>query len=138
MKVDGRCFCGFLTYVAEIDPEHVEICHCTDCQTISSSAFRVVVPAEPGTFRLLTGEPTKFVKTADSGTKRVLAFCPQCGTAIYSGPAEENATGKPAFFGLRVGSLLQRDQLPPKTQYWMRSRQHWLDGVNTLKGLETE
>ena len=49
MKVDGRCHCGFLSYVAEVDPEQVEICHCTDCQTLSGSAFRVVVPAEPRT-----------------------------------------------------------------------------------------
>ena len=138
MKVDGRCFCGFLTYVAEVDPERVEVCHCTDCQTIASSAFRVVVPAEPGSFRLLTGEPTKFVKVADNGARRVLAFCPKCGTAIYSGPDGEPPAGKPVFFGLRVGTLLQRNALPPKAQYWMRSRQHWLSNLDSLKAFETE
>lgn len=138
MKVDGRCFCGFLTYVAEIDPERVEICHCTDCQTIASSAFRVMVPAEPGSFKLLSGEPTIYVKIAESGSKRDLAFCPKCGTAIYSGPTGEPPPGKPVYFGLRVGTLLQRDQLPPKAQYWVRSRQHWLRDVNALKAFEME
>jgi hypothetical protein len=137
VKVDGRCYCGHITYVAEIDPNRVEICHCTDCQAFSSSAFRIVVPAEPGTFQLLTGEPTKFVKTAESGTKRVQAFCPTCGTPIYSGPADESAS-EPAFLGLRVGSLLQRDQLPPKEQYWTRSRRHWLDDLDRLRTFKTE
>ena len=58
MKVDGACFCGDLTYEAEIDPETVLLCHCTDCQTLGSGAFRVVVPAIAGTFRLLSGQPT--------------------------------------------------------------------------------
>ena len=26
MKVDGSCFCGYLTYAAEIDPATVELC----------------------------------------------------------------------------------------------------------------
>jgi hypothetical protein len=42
MKIDGRCHCGYITYQAEIDPEKVMICHCTDCQTLSGSAFRTV------------------------------------------------------------------------------------------------
>jgi hypothetical protein len=45
LKIDGGCHCGLITYEAEVDPEHVEICHCTDCQSLSGSAFRVFVPA---------------------------------------------------------------------------------------------
>ena len=43
MKIDGTCHCGNITYQAEIDPDQVYICHCTDCQTISGSAFRWAV-----------------------------------------------------------------------------------------------
>jgi hypothetical protein len=39
MKIDGACHCGSITYAAEIDPQTVAICHCTDCQTLSGSAF---------------------------------------------------------------------------------------------------
>ena len=34
MRIHGRCHCGFIAYEAEIDPEKVMICHCTDCQTL--------------------------------------------------------------------------------------------------------
>jgi hypothetical protein len=34
MKIDGRCHCGYIAYEAEIDPENVLVCHCTDCQTL--------------------------------------------------------------------------------------------------------
>ena len=41
MKIDGECLCGDVAYEAEIDPENVGLCHCTDCQTLSGSAFRI-------------------------------------------------------------------------------------------------
>ena len=41
MKIDGGCHCGYLTYEAEIDETKISICHCTDCQALSGTAFRV-------------------------------------------------------------------------------------------------
>jgi len=52
MEIDGGCHCGNITYGAEIDPETVGICHCTDCQSLSGSAFRVSVRASKDGFRL--------------------------------------------------------------------------------------
>ena len=43
MKIDGGCLCRHITYQAEVDPDKVAICHCTDCQTNSGTAFGVVV-----------------------------------------------------------------------------------------------
>src|SRR6516164_2510748 len=40
MKIDGRCHCGEITFEGEVDPDALNICHCTDCQTLSGSAFR--------------------------------------------------------------------------------------------------
>lgn len=134
MKVDGACFCGELTFEAEIDPEKVVICNCTDCQTLSGSAFRVIVPAIEGSFRLLTGEPTIYVKTAESGNKRRLAFCPTCGTAIYSAPGD----GKSQYFGLRAGALRQFRTLVPKHQYWRRSALPWLHDIESIPGQDSE
>jgi hypothetical protein len=74
MKIDGRCHCGFITYEAEIDPEKVMICHCTDCQTLSGSAFRSVVFTSEDTFKLLSGELKIYIKTVESGTKRPQSF----------------------------------------------------------------
>ena len=134
MKIDGRCHCGFLSYVAEIDPDKVGICHCTDCQTLSSTAFRVTVPAEPGTLRLTGGTPKTYVKIAESGRERIQAFCPNCGTAIYA--ASEGPQGLERI-SLRVGAMLQRAELPPKIQHWARSKQAWVDGIGALPARET-
>ena len=74
MKVDGGCHCGSIRYEAEVDPAKVVICHCTDCQTLSGSAFRTVVPTNEGTFRLLSGTPKVYVKSAESENKREQTF----------------------------------------------------------------
>ena len=57
MKVSGRCYCGQISFEAEIEPDKVRVCHCTDCQTLSGSAFRANVPVVEGTFVLQKGEP---------------------------------------------------------------------------------
>ena len=56
MKIDGGCHCGYIAYEAEVDPDKVRICHCTDCQTLSGSAFRTVAFTDPGSFKLRSGE----------------------------------------------------------------------------------
>jgi Glutathione-dependent formaldehyde-activating enzyme len=65
MKIDGGCHCGYITYEAEADPEKTTICHCTDCQRLSGSAFRTVVRVPGDTFKIIAGEPTIYLKTAE-------------------------------------------------------------------------
>jgi hypothetical protein len=134
MKIDGRCHCGYISYEAEIDPEKVVICHCTDCQTLSGSAFRTVALTRENAFRLLSGEPKIYVKTGDSGTKRVQSFCSECGTPIYSSTIGDG----PKVYGIRVGTSRQRDQLVPKTQLWCRSSQRWLADLGSAHQIETQ
>lgn len=133
MRIDGRCHCGYLSFEAEADPAQVAICHCTDCQTSTGSAFRVNLPVPAASFKMLGGKPTRYIKmTAESGNPRVQAFCPQCGTPIYSTSPDDN----PASYMLRVGVLRQRDQLAPKQQFWFRSARPWLAGMASIPHTE--
>jgi hypothetical protein len=73
MKIDGACHCGFITVEGEADPEKTTVCHCTDCQVGTGSAFRVNVPVPGATFRI-KGQPTTYLKTsAESGNPRLQA-----------------------------------------------------------------
>jgi len=132
MKVQGSCHCGEVTYEAEIDPDKVNLCNCTDCQMLTGSAFRVSVPAPAATFRLLTGQPKVYVKTADSGAKRRHSFCPNCGTPVCATADTEN----PPSYSLRVGCLKQRAQLPPKRRIWCRSALDWAQNVSGVPAAE--
>jgi hypothetical protein len=133
MKIDGSCHCGRISYEAELDPERVGICHCTDCQTLSGTAFRTIALVSADTFEI-SGEPKIYVKTGESGNKRAQAFCPECGSPIYASAAGDN----PRVYNLRLGTVRQRDRLPPKFQVWCRSAQSWLSGLESVPGKEKQ
>jgi hypothetical protein len=134
MKIDGSCHCGRITYEAEVDPQAVIICHCTDCQALSGTAFRTVVPTMEGTFVLLSGSPKLYVKVGESGNEREQAFCGDCGSPIYSAPPGVEAK----IIGLRVGTIRQRDQLIPTEQYWFGSAQKWICHLSSIKTTDTQ
>ena len=133
MKVTGACHCGFIAYEAEAEPENAAICHCTDCQSLSGSAFRTVIRVGE-TFRLLSGEPTIYVKTAESGSKRAQAFCPRCGSPIYATSAGEG----PKSYSVRAGTVRQRDRFVPRVQIWTRSQQKWVTDIGSIKVVEKQ
>lgn len=127
MRIDGSCHCGRLTYEADIDPDKAGVCHCTDCQTLSGSAFTTFVPVAKEAFRL-RGEPRIYVKTAESGNRRAQAFCPECGTRLYA-----SAEKDPQVFNLRLGTVRQRAALTPKSQLWCRSALPWAMQLGTVR-----
>ena len=86
----------------------------------------IAAPAE--SFKLLSGEPRIYIKTADSGNKRAHAFCGDCGSPIYAA-----ALSNPPTYSLRVGTLKQRTELRPKRQIWCRSALPW---AMDLRGVE--
>ena len=134
MNIEGGCHCGKLTFSAEVDPEQVFICHCTDCQTLSGSAYRTVVPAIEGSFKMLTGNPQIYFKTTENGSKRQQAFCSDCGTPIYSAPESMDSS----LYIIRAGSIKQRSQLKPKSQIWCRSMQSWVQDLTNVTGVDTQ
>ena len=117
MKVDGGCHCGSIAFEAEIDPDAVAICHCTDCQQLSGTAFRVVVRTPEDQFTLVSGAPRTYVKTAESGARRAQVFCPECGSQIYA-----TSTGDgPKVLSLLTGTLHQRGRIKPRVQRQARA-----------------
>ncbi len=120
MKVQGNCHCGAIAYEAEVDPDQAGVCHCTDCQALSGAPFRASVPAAKEDFRLTRGTPKTYVKTADSGAKRVQAFCGDCGSPIYA-----TALDNPVTYNLRLGAVRQRADIVPRRQIWCSSALLW-------------
>ena len=133
MKVDGRCHCGAIAYTAEVDPELAAICHCADCQCFSGSPFRASVPTKVEDFHLLSGAPKTYVKIADSGKKRLQAFCGECGSPVYASDVET-----PKILNLRLGGIRQRAEIPARRQIWRSSALPWALDVSALPSLPRE
>ncbi|MCH9671221.1 MAG: GFA family protein [Gammaproteobacteria bacterium] len=125
MKIEGGCHCGDLAYEAVINPKAVGVCHCTDCQTLSGTAFRTAVRVPIEQFTLLRGTPRTYTKVGGSGRPRIMAFCGRCGTQIY-GTGEGDGARQ---ISLRVGTSHQRAELKPYRQIWRRSAVSWLNDL---------
>ena len=133
MQITGSCHCGEITYSAKINAEKVLICHCSDCQVLSASAFRTVVMSYPDALTFTKGTPKEYIKVADSGNQRAQGFCNNCGTGLYAtsvGTSEK-------IYGIRLGTVLQREQLSPKRQIWCQSAQPWLNTLSNIPKYDT-
>ena len=134
MKITGGCHCGQITYEAEIDPEKVGICHCTDCQVLSGSAFRTLVFTKGDRFNLLTGELKIYIKVGESGSERIQSFCPNGGSPIYS----TSTSDINKLYSIRLGTVNQKNTMIPKFQIWCRSSQSWLNEIDNFKKIEKQ
>ena len=128
MKITGSCLCRAINYEADVDPEMVAICHCTDCQINSGTAYGVVISIIDQNFCLVKGQLSFFQKIADNGAKRDLAFCSACGTRIFSKPGD----GSKGLFALRLGTVDQRENFIPKHQIFSKSALSWVSDLTSI------
>lgn len=130
MHITGGCHCGHIRYEAEIDPARISICHCTDCQTLTGSPFRLTALSTRDRVKLTQGTSKIYRKRGGSGAIRLQHFCPECATPLFSGGEE----GVSDDLGIRWGSIDQRKELTPTRAIWQRSAVSWLCTVDDLPG----
>lgn len=132
MKIDGQCHCGALQFEAEITSNKFGICHCFDCQNMSSSAFGAAVLVPIDKFKLTTGEPKNYIKTtAASGNHSISAFCGNCATRIYT-----CAVDNPVEIRIRLGAINQRAELVPSRQIWKSTALPWIESIANVPAFE--
>ena len=119
IDVNGNCHCGNINIQAKVRKSEVRACHCTDCQKMSGAPVRAVAIA-PAKEIKITGKPKEYIKKADSGNKRIQAFCPDCGTQLFATDIERK------LFNLRTGFLEQRNELRPETHVFTSSGLNWM------------
>ena len=104
-RMTGSCRCGQIRYAADAEPIFTGICHCTECQKQSGTAFNIVV-AVPQPLLAIEGSPKTYTSTGDSGRQVTSRFCPNCGSTIVV----EAEAMLAVFSTLRIG----RPALDPK------------------------
>ncbi|MEL0137386.1 MAG: GFA family protein [Halieaceae bacterium] len=119
-RIDGSCLCGDVCWEADVDPNRVGVCHCTDCQTVGGSAFQFTTRVARDQFKLQSGELTVYEKIAESGNPRAMSFCGRCATMIHT--SNTDGTG---LLSLRLGGCRQKHELTPQFQIWCRSALSW-------------
>ena len=116
-QLNGSCQCGHITYSIVDKPIRLNVCHCTDCQKQSGSAFGMSLVIKPEALVIRSGALKEFQTKADSGRVKTCGFCPECGVRIY------NRTS--ALCSVKAGTLEDTHSLQPDAQYWTKSKQAW-------------
>ena len=116
----ARCCCGSLRAEATGEPSRFRICHCTECQRRTGSAFGVSIyfPKE----QVRTDGPSKvYVRGSDSGRKVEIHFCPDCGTSVFW-----YAEGRPDDIGIAFGTFADPSMPWPTLSAWETTRHPWV------------
>ncbi len=118
MRRVGGCQCGKVRYQCDDEARDIYVCHCTNCQKQSSSAFGIsfVVPAT--SFRVTEGAPQCFEWETDSGNRRRGAFCSSCGTRLWHQAARENVEQ----VRIKAGSFDNPVDLSNAIHIWLSSK----------------
>jgi hypothetical protein len=120
-KYTGGCQCGNIRYEVAGTPKQLVVCHCSDCQRQSGSAFGMTLAVDEADFRLVRGELRTFTTKSDMGRKKLGAFCPDCGTRIYHKPEWRKGS-----VSVKPGTLDDTRGLTPDVHLWTRSKQAWV------------
>jgi len=120
-KLDGQCLCGEITYECDADPIMTAICHCSDCQRQTGTAFSIVVGVPRKQFHL-HGTPKVFETIGDDrGAPVYRHFCGNCGSPIISILAEADDVA-----WIKAGTLRDKSWLEPELDAWTDSAQAWV------------
>jgi hypothetical protein len=99
MAITGGCLCGAIRYRIEAEPRATRACWCRTCQYLGAgnATVNVFFPSEA---IVVEGEIKEYASPADSGAMVAHAFCPVCGTPVFT-QSETRRQVK----GVRAGTL---------------------------------
>lgn len=128
--MEASCQCGAVTFTTPTPrPTHFWICHCTECQKQSGSAFAASAifpyfsPPSNVSSTTSTGSALgKWTRKCDSGNTLDCYFCIQCGTRLIHQTSTPDGKKKDSTT-VRAGTLEDRNELPWTTapHIWTRS-----------------
>ena len=121
---EGGCLCGNVRYSVVGSPLSVAICHCTNCQRNTGSAFSVNV-IFPKAALTLRGEPAIYEDIGDTGNIVRRVFCGKCGTPIES----RSVFSAPEYAVIKSGSFDDPSAFVPDSEvYCVTAMPWWLEG----------
>ncbi len=117
----GRCVCHAVQYRLTGEPLTLYACHCTDCQALSGSAFRLSMPILRTALQVIQGRPEAFQYSPAGASPKRGKRCPDCSTWLWGEPERI-----PQVVILRPSTLDDRSWLDPVAHIWVRSAQPWI------------
>jgi len=104
----GGCACGAVRYEIAGEPIFSNHCRCRDCQLQSGTGHGSYLTFMRDGVKL-TGTPTQWDITADSGNVKTSGFCPTCGA-----PVTLTFKAMPNIFTVHAASLDDPSRFKPQ------------------------
>lgn len=128
MTHQGGCHCGAVRYEVSGEPQHVALCHCSDCRKSSGAPMVAQAAFAEDQFKLLGSAPVTF----NSSGSAMRSFCPKCGTGLYY----RNAEFLPGIVDIQSATLDDPDALPPGAHIQTAERLGWMASAHGLPAFE--
>lgn len=119
LPLTGGCQCGQVRYRINAAPYVFYLCHCTECQRHTSSAFGESLRIK-GSDLEVAGELKTYRRMSESGKTREGHFCPDCGVRIVHGTQGSD------MVNIKAGTLDDATWLVPAGHIWTRSQQRFV------------
>jgi len=119
MERNGGCACGAIRFKVTAPFLGIGACHCTDCQKASGGGPNYVALTPASALTVTKGQAQVYHSKGDSGTDVSRAFCPECGTPLWSIPANEH------FIPIKLGALDDYSDLSPGMHIYVASAPRW-------------
>lgn len=95
------------------------MCHCLECQKRTGSTYGAQA-RWPKSRVTLTGEPSLFERTGDSGGRAQFRFCPTCGTTLYW-----DNDRMPDTWAIAIGAFADPSFPPPGFSVYEARKHPW-------------
>lgn len=119
---EGQCQCGAVAYSVTGVTTTLFVCHCTECQRQSSSAFGMALWVKEPSVEFSSGQVKEWIRTMPSGRKMSCQFCTDCGTRLF-----HKTVGQTQLLSIKPGTLRDTSELKPVGHIWTDSKQKWFD-----------
>ncbi|WP_233245123.1 GFA family protein [Caulobacter sp. D4A] len=102
------------------EPVRVSVCHCLACQQRTGSVLASQARFEE-TSVAIGGRTSTYIRTADSGSRVLYMFCPNCGDTI----AYVNE-GEPDVVAIPIGAFADPSFPAPTVSFYEHRAHRWV------------
>lgn len=121
---EASCSCGEIRLRCAGEPVRISVCHCLDCQKRTGSAFGAQARLRTEDVEFLSGEPSLYVRRADSGRTISFRFCANCGSTVWYGIDDQ-----PELVAVTLGAFADPSFPQPRFSVYEERKHGWIDFI---------